>query len=403
MCGWEAPFLATLRKLDQRRREPLLVESHEETTLRLILAVVLTHAEAEADTADLNGVTRTRVRGQATYADVLRQCQHLAQLDPRLTQLGELAHAAMSKILPPHVTPNKDEVVGLVARDDANGFAVWSREYERIGATMAPGAALVQHSCAPTAAKVTGSSFNVELRALRDLTAGEEVTISYIPLCEPLASRNAILEHHFAFKCACSRCETEKATGVNAPPPHAHDCGGVMYPAQAKGLLRHVPVMRCSICQRDVPVKPGQVLTPPSPQQNPLPVVAPAPPQPAPALVEVPSQTPPPQTPRAASVATSASRAPTPSIIMSKLKRIVMRDDAAAQKPVSPAPAVPPFVALTTANAPIGEDARTISELAVDDVANLDDLDESTWGGEEEAGWAPTSEGNPESVTYESG
>jgi len=88
---------------------------------------------------------------------------------------------------------------------------------------------------------------------------------------------------------------------------------------------------------------------------------------------------------------------------MSKLKRIVMRDDAAAQKPVSPAPAVPPFVSLTTANAPIGEDARTISELAVDDVANLDDLDESTWGGEEEAGWAPTSEGNPESVTYESG
>jgi SET domain len=385
--------VATLRKLDQRRREPLRVESHEETTLSLILAVVLTHAEAETDTADLNGVTRTRVRGQATYADVLRQCQHLAQLDPRLKQLGELAHAAMTKILPPHVAPNKDEVVGLVARDDANGFAVWSREYERLGATMAPGAALVQHSCAPTAAKVIGSGFNVELRALRDLTAGEEVTISYIPLCEPLASRNAILEHHFAFKCACSRCETETATGVNAPPPHAHDCGGVMYPAQAKGLLRPLSVMRCSICQRDVPVKPGQVLTPPSPQQNPLPVVVPAPPQPAPAFVEVPV---PSQTPRAASVATSASRAPTPSIIMSKLKRIVMRDDAAAQKPVSPAPAVPPFVALTTANAPIGEDARTISELAVDDVANLDDLDESTWGGEED-------EGNPESVTYESG
>ena len=385
VCGWEAPFLATLRKLDARRKEQLCVESHEETTLRLLLATVLTHAEAEADTEDV-GRPRTRVRGQSTYADVLRQCAHEEVLDPRVKALGELAHAAMAKILPPHVTPGVDEVVGLLAREECNGFAVWSREYDRLAASIAPGAALVNHSCGPSAAKVTGTGFNVELRALRDLSAGEEVTISYVPLCEPMAGRQALLRHHFNFICACHRCEAETATGVNEPPAQAHDCGGVLYPAIARGrMLRNMPVMRCSICARDVPIKSkGTPTKPPSAavvkpaaaervHDAPLEKAKPQEPQ----EQEPQAQNPAPQPqPAAAAPSVAGSSRATPSMVSRLMRRMVTRgDDHSEQQPRKPAPSpLPPFAALNAANATI-EEARTISELDDEyDVANLDSL-----------------------------
>jgi hypothetical protein len=391
VCGWEAPFLATLRKLDARRAgtaAQLCVESHEETTLRLLLATVLTHAEAEADTEDV-GRPRTRVRGQSTYADVLRQCAHEEELDPRVKALGQLAHAAMAKILPPHVTPSVEEVVGLLAREECNGFAVWSRDYERVAASLVPGAALVNHSCGPSAAKVTGTGFNVELRALRDLSAGEEVTISYVPLCEPLAGRCALLRHHFNFSCACHRCEAETATGVNEPPAHAHDCGGVLYPAMARSrMLRNMPVMRCSICARDVPIHkaaPGKLQT--------AAVVKPA----VERVLEAPLETEP-QEPQAqeraperapeqlkpaatAAPSVAGSSRATPSIVSRLMRRMVTRGDDSSEQP-APSP-LPPFAALNAANAI--EEARTISELDDGyDVANLASLADWDEGDEED-------------------
>ena len=390
VCGWEAPFLATVRKLDARRggAARLCVESHEETTLRLLLAVVLTHAEAEADTEDV-GRSRTRVRGQSTYADVLRQCAHEEVLDPRVKALGELAHAAMAKILPPHVTPGVDEVVGLLAREECNGFAVWSREYDRLAASIVPGAALVNHSCGPSAAKVTGKGFNVELRALRDLGAGEEVTISYVPLCEPLSGRQALLRHHFNFTCACPRCEAEGVTGLNEPPAQAHDCGGVLYPAVARSrLLRSMPVNRCSICARDVPIKakaapsrpPAAAVVKPAVER-----VREPPAETAPQEEHAPDPSPQLPPPADAEPSVAGRSRVSPSIVSRLMRRMAVRgEDAEQQQKSQPAPSpLPPFAALTAANASIAEEARTISELNdAYDVANLDSLAE--WDEDEE-------------------
>ena len=241
-------MVSALRKADARAAVALSPEPYEETTVRLVLAAVLTHAEAESD-AEL---PRTREWGSPTYRDVLQQCSHPAQLPERTRQLAALAHAAFAKVLPPATAPSAAEVLGLFARDECNGFGFWTKDYERFAVGLVPGAAMFNHSCCPNAAKVQSADFRVEVRALRPLSAGEQVTFSYVPLCDGLQERQAVLTRHFNFACDCARCEAESDGEPHAPPPYAHDCGGVLYPAASRGVLR-TPVLRCSICRRDLP------------------------------------------------------------------------------------------------------------------------------------------------------
>ena len=118
MCGWEAPALAALRSLDAAAAEPLHPEPFEETTVRLVLACVLTHAEAESEKC----AERVTERGAPVYSHVLQQCATPAALPPRTAALAALAHAAFVQVLPPGVAPPAEEVLGLFARDECNGF-----------------------------------------------------------------------------------------------------------------------------------------------------------------------------------------------------------------------------------------------------------------------------------------
>jgi hypothetical protein len=118
VCGWEAPALAALRSLDAVSAEPLCPEPFEETTVRLVLTCVLTHAEHESEkTAE-----RVTERGAPVYTHVLQQCATPAALPPRTAALAQLAHAAFVQVLPPGVAPPLEEVLGLFARDECNGF-----------------------------------------------------------------------------------------------------------------------------------------------------------------------------------------------------------------------------------------------------------------------------------------
>ncbi|KAI0951697.1 hypothetical protein AcV7_007721 [Taiwanofungus camphoratus] len=63
------------------------------------------------------------------------------------------------------------------------------------------------HDCAPTANYVFAfATFTGEFRAIRDIAAGEEITITYTPLSAPRAERRAFLARTRFFACTCATC-----------------------------------------------------------------------------------------------------------------------------------------------------------------------------------------------------
>ncbi|KAH9949138.1 SET domain-containing protein [Amylocystis lapponica] len=63
------------------------------------------------------------------------------------------------------------------------------------------------HDCTPSANYAFApGTFVGELRAARDLRAGEEITIAYAPLCATRAERRTFLSNTRFFACACATC-----------------------------------------------------------------------------------------------------------------------------------------------------------------------------------------------------
>uniref|UniRef100_A0A061RAT9 Set domain containing protein with a cysteine cluster at the c-terminus n=1 Tax=Tetraselmis sp. GSL018 TaxID=582737 RepID=A0A061RAT9_9CHLO len=72
-------------------------------------------------------------------------------------------------------------------------------------------ASFFNHSCSPNCIAHTGID-EVEVRANRDIRAGEELNISYIDEDLPRSERQRLLSRFF-FTCRCSRCEEEAISG----------------------------------------------------------------------------------------------------------------------------------------------------------------------------------------------
>lgn len=65
----------------------------------------------------------------------------------------------------------------------------------------------LNHSCSPCCCHSFDSSRGLgELRAVRAVAAGEELTVAYIELCAPRAQRRQRLREGFGFDCACQAC-----------------------------------------------------------------------------------------------------------------------------------------------------------------------------------------------------
>ena len=66
------------------------------------------------------------------------------------------------------------------------------------------------HDCLPAAAATVEENGRVTLTALRDISEGEEVTISYVDPSKPYDERRQTLAAHYGFECRCERCTSEQ-------------------------------------------------------------------------------------------------------------------------------------------------------------------------------------------------
>ena len=109
-----------------------------------------------------------------------------------------------------------DELYALISRIDSNVFGVFHREgggaarvamgrnVDLIGHGVYVAASLFNHSCAPNCHASTGVH-RMAIMADVPIEPGEELTIAYCDVHQPLAARRRLLKQHYRFHCECKR------------------------------------------------------------------------------------------------------------------------------------------------------------------------------------------------------
>ncbi|KAK2960358.1 putative histone-lysine N-methyltransferase ASHR1 [Blattamonas nauphoetae] len=102
-----------------------------------------------------------------------------------------------------------DEYFNTLGRMSANSINGHDSELHNWFTGLYPFLSMTNHSCRPNCTAYFSDRGEVFLRAIKSITQGEEVTISYIDAGQPLWRRQHILNERFNFVCRCDRCKHE--------------------------------------------------------------------------------------------------------------------------------------------------------------------------------------------------
>ncbi|XP_034048683.1 histone-lysine N-methyltransferase SMYD1a [Thalassophryne amazonica] len=115
-----------------------------------------------------------------------------------------------------HSTEYISHIFGII---QCNGFTVSDqRGLQAVGVGLFPNLCLVNHDCWPNCTIILNhgnqsavssalhSQRRIELRALRKVAEGEELTVSYVDFLDLSADRRQKLKDRFHFECTCQHC-----------------------------------------------------------------------------------------------------------------------------------------------------------------------------------------------------
>ncbi|KAJ7041558.1 hypothetical protein C8F04DRAFT_1031308 [Mycena alexandri] len=175
------------------------------------------------------------------------------------------------------------ELAALVSKFTTNTFTLTDPALAPLGAGVAPSIALINHACEPNAVVVVprassafASTFvkgegdkNADARAkmeplmqvvaLRDIGAGEEILTAYIDTTLPREQRRAALRETYHFECECALCGPSSSGTATSPGTKITDGGevdprsSVWCPKQCGGTCPaptdDIPLSRCVKCR----------------------------------------------------------------------------------------------------------------------------------------------------------
>ena len=181
---------------------------------------------------------------QATSAGCVAQESHLAQQSPdwKSTVRSALQNLHQLQMLPsPHLPdeskPSDDEgdilikesstlidyALGIASRINVNSYGIVvsnsSTQFYRedVGFGVFPLAAMMfNHSCEPNLVNVWINN-RMEYRTIRDISEGEELSVSYIDIRQSTALRRQTLRNTRYFNCCCARCNAFDACCTRPP------------------------------------------------------------------------------------------------------------------------------------------------------------------------------------------
>lgn len=108
------------------------------------------------------------------------------------------------------LVPDLDVELLLVfyAKICINSFSILNLSLNAIGSGMYIEASVFNHSCRPNATTIWNGR-RLEVRAIREIPAGKEITTNYVDIKKNRSERQTELRDHYYFTCACDRCQDQ--------------------------------------------------------------------------------------------------------------------------------------------------------------------------------------------------
>ncbi|KAI4537005.1 hypothetical protein MG293_013208, partial [Ovis ammon polii] len=104
--------------------------------------------------------------------------------------------------------PPSFDIFEAFAKVICNSFTICNAEMQEVGVGLYPSMSLLNHSCDPNCSIVFNGP-HLLLRAVRDVEAGEELTICYLDMLMTSEERRKQLRDQYCFDCDCFRCQTQ--------------------------------------------------------------------------------------------------------------------------------------------------------------------------------------------------
>ncbi|RLN83236.1 hypothetical protein BBJ28_00017077 [Nothophytophthora sp. Chile5] len=182
--------------------------------LRLLIRILAARSLDAADGklhADADGVV------SASYGNV-RDLVHALDAQGGLWADHVRAGAArILKDLPHECQLSVEEILVIAAQINENAYSLDALDEKHLVAAVGlfPICGLINHSCQPNCTWSNGGDGIMEVRALRDLEEGEEITLSYIDIDKERGERHKELRETKHFDCECERCAIALAESVD--------------------------------------------------------------------------------------------------------------------------------------------------------------------------------------------
>ncbi|GMF42127.1 unnamed protein product [Phytophthora lilii] len=182
--------------------------------LRLLIRILASRSMDAADGklhADEDGVIR------ASYANV-KDLVHVLDKEGRLW--ADHVRAGAKKILedlPDECHLPVEEILVIAAQINENSYSLDALDEKHLVAAVGlfPICGLINHSCQPNCTWSNAGQGIMEVRALRDIKEGEEITLSYIDIDKERGERRKELRETKHFDCQCERCSVPMNESVD--------------------------------------------------------------------------------------------------------------------------------------------------------------------------------------------
>ncbi|XP_067239033.1 N-lysine methyltransferase SMYD2-B [Chanodichthys erythropterus] len=134
---------------------------------------------------------------------------HTEELDNEKREMTEAHIAGLHHFYSKHLDfPDHQDLLTLFSQVHCNGFTVEDEELSSLGLAIFPDIALMNHSCCPNVI-ITYRGVNAEVRAVQEISPGQEIYISYIDLLYPTEDRIERLRDAYYFSCDCKECTSK--------------------------------------------------------------------------------------------------------------------------------------------------------------------------------------------------
>lgn len=161
--------------------------------------------------------------------------------------------ANLVKLVLPLMEINIKEVIENFSKMACNAHTICDSELMPLGTGIYPVISIINHSCLPNCVLVFEGRKAV-LRAVKHITRGTEVSITYIETALTTTERKKLLKEQYFFDCTCHCCNTPHTVFLKGALEDNQDIILNGYRCKAKpchGVLHHDSannIYRCKVC-----------------------------------------------------------------------------------------------------------------------------------------------------------